>query len=36
LGINDQGQIVGFYNDGGDHGFLYDPNGGTYTRLDAP
>jgi probable HAF family extracellular repeat protein len=36
LGINDQGQIVGTYNAGADHGFRYDPNGNTYTTLDAP
>jgi len=35
-GINDQGQIVGFYVDssGATHGFLY--SGGTYTTLDDP
>src|SRR5206468_2091599 len=31
------GQIVGFYvNASGNHGFLYNPNGGTYTTLDDP
>jgi len=37
-GINDTGQIVGWYYDGsgngGDHGFLL--SGGTYTTLDYP
>lgn len=34
-GINDSGQIVGFFADSrGYHGFLY--SGGTYTQLDAP
>jgi probable HAF family extracellular repeat protein len=35
-GINDQGQIVGYYYDSGgnQHGFLY--SGGTYTTLDDP
>ena len=35
-GINDAGQIVGFYEDssGAQHGFLY--SGGTYTPLNAP
>ena len=35
-GINDRGQIVGYYYDSGgnQHGFLY--NGGTYTTLDVP
>lgn len=34
-GINNAGQIVGYYNStSGDHGFLY--NGGTYTTLDYP
>jgi probable HAF family extracellular repeat protein len=35
-GINDQGQIVGFYVDssGATHGFLY--SGGAYTTLDDP
>src|SRR5215471_18452380 len=29
FGINDAGQIVGFYsNAGNNHGFLYDPNSG--------
>src|SRR5215831_10592061 len=32
-GINDAGQIVGTY-DG--HGFLYNPNSGTYTTLELP
>jgi probable HAF family extracellular repeat protein len=36
-GINNVGQIVGYYIDGlGTHGFLYNPNSGTYTTLDAP
>jgi len=38
-GINDAGQIVGYYYDsnGITHGFLYNPTGGgTYTTLDAP
>jgi probable HAF family extracellular repeat protein len=37
-GINASGQIVGSYVDatGGNHGFLYNPNGGTYTTLDDP
>jgi len=35
LGINDLGQIVGFYRDStGYHGFLKD--GTTFTRLDVP
>src|SRR5262249_15364292 len=34
-GINDAGQIVGYYeNAGGNHGFL--SSGGTYTSLDDP
>ncbi len=34
-GINDAGQIVGYYADtSGDHGFLY--SGGTYATLDDP
>jgi hypothetical protein len=36
-GINDGGEIVGFYYDGGAstyHGFLY--SGGTYTSFDVP
>jgi probable HAF family extracellular repeat protein len=35
-GINDQGQIVGFYTDtlGSHHGFLLD--NGTFTTIDAP
>ena len=37
FGINGSGQIVGVYADGsGNHGFLYNPNGGTYTTLDDP
>jgi probable HAF family extracellular repeat protein len=37
-GINTAGQIVGRYTDnsGAIHGFLYNPNGGTYTTLDDP
>jgi probable HAF family extracellular repeat protein len=36
-GINASGHIVGTYNKAGqDHGFLYNPNSGTYTTLDAP
>jgi probable HAF family extracellular repeat protein len=38
LGINDSGQIVGWYQDTSiratAHGFLY--SGGTYTTLDPP
>jgi probable HAF family extracellular repeat protein len=36
LGINDSGQIVGYYVDSNPfyHGFLY--SGGTYTTLDDP
>jgi len=36
LGINDKGQIVGYYKDssGTSHGFLY--SGGTYTTFDDP
>jgi probable HAF family extracellular repeat protein len=34
-GINDAGQIVGYYRDGtGTHGFLF--SGGSYTTLNAP
>ena len=37
MGLKDDGQIVGGYNKAGQtHGFLYNPNGGTYTTLDAP
>jgi probable HAF family extracellular repeat protein len=36
-GINDNGQIVGsYFKDGRDHGFLYNPSGGTYVTLDVP
>jgi probable HAF family extracellular repeat protein len=36
-GINASGQIVGYYaSNTGNHGFLYDPNGGAYTTLDDP
>jgi probable HAF family extracellular repeat protein len=37
-GINAAGQIVGYYLDsnGIEHGFLYNPNGATYTTLDDP
>ena len=36
-GIKDDGQIVGGYlMAGGYHGFLYNPNGGTYTTFDVP
>jgi probable HAF family extracellular repeat protein len=36
LGINDSGQVVGFYDDssGEEHGFL--DSGGTYTTIDPP
>src|SRR4051794_30810636 len=33
-GINDAGQIVGQFNNGGTHGFLY--SGGSFTQIDAP
>jgi probable HAF family extracellular repeat protein len=33
-GINDAGQIVGYYFNSGHHGFLY--NNGTFTTLDDP
>ena len=33
-GINDNGDIVGYYKDGNCHGFLYD--GSTYTTIDDP
>jgi len=37
FGINGSGQIVGAYANGsGNHGFLYNPNGGTYTTIDDP
>jgi probable HAF family extracellular repeat protein len=38
LGINDLGQVVGYYSDsgGGAHGFLYNPSTGTYTTIDYP
>src|SRR5262249_13357952 len=36
-GLNNTGQIVGSYLDvTGTHGFLYNPNGGTYTTIDDP
>src|ERR1700730_1772654 len=36
-GINDMDHIVGSYLDaGGDHGFFYDANSGTYLTLDDP
>ena len=36
-GINNNGQIVGVYSDStGGGGFLYNPNGGTYTALNFP
>jgi probable HAF family extracellular repeat protein len=37
-GINDAGQIVGGYSgsNNDNHGFLYNPNGGTYTTIDDP
>jgi len=36
-GINDVGQIVGSFqhSSGTTHSFLYNPNGGTYTSVDA-
>jgi PEP-CTERM motif len=35
LGVNDAGQVVGYYfNDSGGHGFFYDH--GRYTTLDDP
>jgi probable HAF family extracellular repeat protein len=34
-GINDLGQVVGWYNNGsGYHGFLYNPTTGTYTTIN--
>jgi probable HAF family extracellular repeat protein len=37
FGINATGQIVGAYFDAtGHHGFLFNPNGGTYTTLNDP
>ena len=37
-GINNEGQIVGSYqtSTGQTHGFLYNPNDGSYTTLDVP
>src|SRR5262249_31874858 len=36
-GLNNTGQFVGSYLDvTGTHGFLYNPNGGTYTTIDDP
>jgi len=36
-GINNFGQIVGYYSNGfGTHAFLYNPNGGTYATLFNP
>jgi probable HAF family extracellular repeat protein len=35
--INGFGQVVGYYrNITGIHGFVYNPNDGTYTRIDDP
>ena len=38
LGINDKGQVAGYWYDGGAtaHGFVYDMNTQKYTVLDAP
>jgi uncharacterized membrane protein len=35
LGINDAGQIVGFFVGPGEHGFLLD-TGGSFTQIDVP
>ena len=37
-GINDAGQVVGFFGDlaGANDGFLFDPTTGSYTTLDVP
>jgi len=37
-GINDAGQIVGFYNENNfiRHGFVHNPDDGTFTTLDDP
>jgi uncharacterized membrane protein len=34
-GINDVGQIGGLFVGSNSHSFLYNPNGGTYTSVDA-
>jgi hypothetical protein len=36
MGVNNLGQIVGQYNTGPDHGFIYDPTAGTFTTVDDP